>query len=205
MDSEQFRLKYCGFMSEIKTRLNSIYDMMSDNSGKIPSVIMLESCYLQLRMISELISIASLSAHGDLVIGLTKSLRKEYAANKIIEAAELLHPRFYPQPGRQIIGNDGRVVEVKKVKEGFLGKAELKKLYFECGDYLHRGRLGNVLEEKTKTLDEDRILHWCKLIVNLLDHHQIQTLDADLMYFVVMNAGEQGNVQLAVMKKLSSK
>ena len=51
MNGDDLQTRYCGFMSEIKTRLQSIYDMMEADNSKVPFVIMLESCYLQLRMI----------------------------------------------------------------------------------------------------------------------------------------------------------
>jgi|SRR5882724_2304781 len=55
-----------------------------------------EFCYLQLRMLCELIAVGCLVVHGD-VEG-TKGLCKVWAADKVMKRLEKLHPDFYPHP-----------------------------------------------------------------------------------------------------------
>jgi len=54
---------YCELMQEIKIRDRGIYEL---STAKVPAQISYESCYLQLRIICELIAIASLVIHGDI-------------------------------------------------------------------------------------------------------------------------------------------
>ena len=70
---------YADLMEEVKIRLSCIEIAVS---GKLflPSKIVEEICYLQLRMLCELIALGCLTAHGD--IAKSKSLQKAWAADK---------------------------------------------------------------------------------------------------------------------------
>jgi hypothetical protein len=61
-----------------------------------------------------------LTAHGDLMSG---KLRETWQADKIIRGLEELHPDFYPIAATEVL----------------FTKEELIKLYWKCGDLLHRG------------------------------------------------------------------
>ena len=68
-------------MEEIKLRFEVIVDIESGHV-KLPERALYEFCYLQVRMICELISLSCLVAHGDI----TKSnkLTKTYQADRIV-------------------------------------------------------------------------------------------------------------------------
>jgi hypothetical protein len=102
-------------------------------------------------------------------------LKKEYAAPKIIERLEQLHPFFYPQPVRQIKGEPGHY-HLEGIPSGFLTKADLLQLYGVCWDNLHRGNLKKLLSPATVFHhDTNDIAAWGQKIQMLLNHHHFWT------------------------------
>jgi hypothetical protein len=87
---------------------------------------------------------------------------------------------------------------VDPITSGFLTKDELLKLYGECGNFLHRGSIRQLLSKWEPTLDFQRINNWVGKIVALLNHHQIQTSQPDKQLWVLMH-GEDGKVHWHVM------
>ncbi len=85
---------YAELMDEAKNRLSWIEHAVNGHTG-FPAVLVREFCYLQLRMLCELIALGCLVAHGD--IEQSTKLQKEWAANKILAQLAALHPSFYPQ------------------------------------------------------------------------------------------------------------
>jgi hypothetical protein len=66
---------YAAIMEEAKLRLNSI-DMALGGATILPHQLVREFCFLQLRMLCELIALGCLTAHGD--IEATTKLRNEW-------------------------------------------------------------------------------------------------------------------------------
>jgi hypothetical protein len=82
---------YCALMEEAKHRLACIDGAIDGRTG-LPYQAVVEFCFLQLRMLCELIALGCLIAHGDVNPG--AKLRKAYAADEIIGLLEKLHPFF---------------------------------------------------------------------------------------------------------------
>jgi hypothetical protein len=182
---------YCDLMEEIKRRVEVVYSI-SQSRVVMPQIVGIELGYLQLRMICELIALACLTAHGDVPATKSKRLMKAYNADQIMKALENLHPGFYPVPGRQVLNEHGKTVEVIKVDEPYLTKRELQRLYGECGDFLHRGNIEQLM--KGRTLPKfAKLEDWVAKITVLLSHHQIQLFDVRRQLWVMMQA-EDGRV-----------
>jgi hypothetical protein len=116
-----------------------------------------------------------------------------------------IHPRFYPVPGQQKIDLTTRKpIEVIPITSGFLTKDDLINLYGECGNYLHRGSIRQLLGKWEPTLDFQKIALWVGKITTLLSHHQIQTSQADTQIWVLMNAKEDGRVHWHIMKAVGA-
>jgi hypothetical protein len=140
---------YANLMQEVKVRLEAINVGLTGQTN-LPSPIARETCYLQLRMICELIALGCLVAHGDISAIKLEKFRKEWSAEKIINALSALHPDFYPRPVIQKKSEElGVNWHFDSVASGFLTKAELLELYGKCGDILHRGRLKNLLKPQS--------------------------------------------------------
>lgn len=197
--SRRFRL-YCDLMEEIKKR-GDVVRAVVERRISVPQIVGLELGYLQLRMICELIALACLTAHGDVPTTTSKRLTKAYNADQIMKALETLHPNFYPVPGRQVHDQVGNVVEVARVGEPYLTKRELQRLYGECGDFLHRGNIEQLLKGR-RLPDFSEIETWVKKITVLLNHHQIQLFDADRQLWVIMQAETDGKVHAFEFEKL---
>jgi hypothetical protein len=173
-------------------------------AGGIPQMAAFEFCYLQLRKICEVFALACLAAHGDIPGVRTKLVQKTYNADQIIKQLTSLHPQFYPTPGHQQLDPiSHRPTRVTPVESGFLTKQDLLELYGECGNYLHRGSIRQLLTQWEPKLNFQRIESWMSKIVTLLNHHQIQTSHSDKQLWVLMQSKDDAKVHWSVMQKLS--
>jgi hypothetical protein len=189
---------YCDLMEEIKVRQASI---LLAASGQLPihPRLAYEYCYLQLRMICELIALGCLVMHGDIPEVSQKKLKKAYAPGVIISELEKLHPNFYPQPGEQVRAKKDALLEVRNLTDGFLTKADLIDLWSKSGDVLHRGSLKNLDLRLKEGGTFVRIGSWCEQITKLLNHHQIALFNSTSQVWVIMNAVEDGKVHASLM------
>lgn len=73
----QDQQRYHDLMVEAKVRMTAINTFTGDQRG-IPSQIIREFDILQIRMLCEIIGLACLVAHGDLIDQAHGNLRKEY-------------------------------------------------------------------------------------------------------------------------------
>jgi hypothetical protein len=198
-EHNELRNLYSHLMLEIRNRTDLISAILAD-AILLPKYAAYEVCYLQFRLICELIALSSLAVHGDIPATRSGRLTRAYQADAILNALEKLHPAFYPKPGRQVIGPDGKVKEVIPITDGFLTKPELLALYHECGDLLHRGTLRTI---KPRTAgDFSKINQTCLKIVKLLNHHQIPLSDPNYELFVLMKDKDDGEVHVFLMQKL---
>jgi hypothetical protein len=115
-------------------------------------------------MICELIALGCLLIHGDIPATRTKKMQKAYAADWIIGRLEELHPSFYPLPGKQVLDDERKVIEVRPNTRPHLTKAELLKLYAHCGSVLHRGTLKSILSFDQKPMDLVQVAKWAAAV-----------------------------------------
>jgi hypothetical protein len=156
---------YSLLMQEAKARLFATDAALEGRTG-LPNAMICEFCFLQLRMLCELIALGCLTAHGDLPIG--KSLKKEWHAGEIIRELEGLHPEFYPKAAAE-----------GETAEGFT-KEELMKLYRRCGELLHRGS-SRTLWSRDGQGDTgiEEIRNWKQKIAAQLSSHTIVMADGN--------------------------
>jgi lysyl-tRNA synthetase class 1 len=201
-NQDQLRGLYCDLMEEVKTR-HSVIESVLGGKVSLPAVVASELCYLQLRMICELIALACLAAHGDIEATRKGKLFKAYNADQIIKDLGRLHPDFYPHPTRQIVNEKGVPVRVVPITSGYLTKEELLNLYAECGSELHRGSIKNITSDALEDQpDVNVIRNHIEKIVTLLNHHHLQLIDPEFQLWVLMKGKETGRVRFAVMKKV---
>jgi hypothetical protein len=203
-DIEQIGPLYAGLMEEIKRRTEVVKSAM-DGQFQMPAMTAFELCYLQLRKICESLALGCIVVHGDVPGVRTKLLQKEYNADQIIKQLGALHPSFYPVPGKQLLDPLNQLpVEVIAIEDGFLTKDEFMDLYGECGNYLHRGSARQLLTKWEPDLDFPRIAQWLGKIVKLLNHHQIQTVDPEKQFWVLMHNKDDGKVHWNVMQRIGN-
>ena len=88
---------YTAIMEEAKSRALSINTVTGPGLA-LPVVLRREFCFLQLRMLCELIALGCLVAHGDIEETKLATFQKAYNAGDIINRLGKLHPAFYPSP-----------------------------------------------------------------------------------------------------------
>jgi hypothetical protein len=180
---------YSGLMEEAKYRLLAMDTALGGRTG-LPDGAIREYCFLQLRMLCELIALGCLTAHGDLGTG---KLKEVYEADKIIRRLQRLHSEFYPFAATLDLDQ----YQVRP-KLGGLTKEELVKLYWRCGDVLHRGSFKALPSRKYSDADIEEIGMWKQKIEILLSCHVIEMADkkTDKKTWVVFRLrNEEGNVE----------
>lgn len=184
---------YSQIMEEIKARLSCVHQAAHSKTG-LPNPAAREFCFLQFRMICELIALGCLTTHGD--IEATTQLRDQYSAKNIIKALEKLHKNFYPFPST--METTGRHHHLTPLTDGFLTKKALLELNGKCGDILHRGSLEKLLSRKHATeATFDDIQKWAKQIATLLEVHSISLLGGDAYVICILSdVHANGNVRV---------
>ncbi len=187
---------YHGLMIEAKARALSINALTGDQRG-IPSPLVHEYGVLQIRMLCEIIGLACLVAHGDLVAQAKADLRKIYAPGQIFAELQQMHDDFYPVPMVPEKTNDGW--HFAEYSGGpYLQKSEMGDVWGRCGNILHRGHLKKLLKAQSPVQKNFVDLQeWGQKIINLLNNHRIVTVDRRLA-FICMLEDVNGNVNVAL-------
>lgn len=184
-------------MEEIKFRISAI-NMGTSGATRMPPAIVREHCYLQIRMICELIALGCLTAHGD-IDATTKRLRKEWAADRIIEEMGRLHPDFFPLPVNQ--KTTGRFHHLTPKPNPF-SSSDLVKIYHECGAVLHRGSIKKLLAQTAPMhVNYPEIAKKAQLLADLLATHIVVLKDANAFITCVLSPANQPKVSVAIAER----
>lgn len=177
---------YQTLMTEARYRLEAFNHILSGQTGLAEALIM-ELCYLQLRMLCETIAIGCLVLHeGISEIAMNKKLANEWHAEKIIDALETLSPLFFPQPVD--VNTKTKHIQGGK-KPNAIERDEVVKLYSICGQMLHRGTAKKLLNHKSvpyKQLDAAEIVGWGQKIEDLLSTHLIMSFGGDVCVLCIL-------------------
>jgi hypothetical protein len=188
---------YAAIMEEVKVRAASVNAITNGPNG-LPSPLVREYSYLQLRMMCELVALSCLVAHGDIEATKAASFQKAYKADEILKRLEALHPNFYPVPRKPVFGD--RSVHLADYDADFLTKSELITFYGKCGDVLHKGSLKRLLSPKSATQNSyPEINKWGQKMLNLLSAHTISKIGGNFHFLVFLEAPQVGgNVLVSI-------
>jgi hypothetical protein len=168
---------YANLLGEINLRVDAINHCTTGLSGLAPPFVK-DFCYLQIRMICELVAFGCLVAHGDIKETSSEKVQRAWSAEKIVSTLENLHPHFYPQPVTQTKTAEGFHLQRKPSP---LSKDEFLKLYYKCGEMVHRGSLRKLLKGQFPIqINFPEITAPAQKLIDLLSHH-----------ILVMQSGEQ--------------
>lgn len=192
---------YSGVMREIKQRVQTI-EWALNNKIRSNDYFTQEFCYLQLRFVYELIALACLVAHGDIVD--SQRVKTESAAGAILGALERLQPNFFPLP--TVVSNNagGGLLIRDRPNDDFLTKSELLELYGRTGNFLHRGTYRNIFEvRRLHPIDFEEIQNQAQRIFNLLGSHSI-TLVREKHYAILCSLahGPNRKVRTVLMSEI---
>ncbi len=147
-----------------------------------------EYAYLQFRRICELIALGCLQLHGDLPQAQTKSIQKEWNAEKIMQLLYREHQHSFPQSVVREATPKGWSICANS-KANALTLAEFKTLYSKCGEVLHRGTI-RTLETVGSFDDSDyqKVTDWQQKIVDLMNEHGIARANGAGFYVVSLRS-----------------
>ena len=161
-------------MEEVKVRFDIINETYN-NKAQYPPPMVREICYLQFRLICEIIALGCLVAHGD--IPEAQAMKKIYEPGKILKLLEELNPHFYPQPIEIAKASDGSK-QIRRLDANHLTKEELPILWGRTGDVLHRSPMVKMLKQmKPSDADFADIFEWSAKLTGLLNCHWITLLE----------------------------
>lgn len=197
---------YAVLMDEIRTRMDSI-QTFADPKIALPAPTRAEACFLQVRMICEMIALGCLVAHDDMQEVKAARLQKAYEADFIVRALERLHPDFFPVPHtvkiRDNAFNEQAGLHYEPLTEGFLSKEKLVRIYRRAGAVLHRGSLQVTFSNPR---DQNALLSEVEeaqtQIVGLLRAHHIMTRDRNHVLVCSIPDKEFGGVEVAIASAL---
>jgi hypothetical protein len=185
---------YAQLMEEAKIRMTCIGLAAEGYLPSLPGQVVHEFCYLQLRMLCEVVALAILTAHGDMA--LPGKLRKAYSPDEIFERLGQLHPDFFPVPIARIsLGRPKAIDRLRLDSDAtVLTKDELIALHAKCGDVLHRGSLKKLLSPKmpTRTNFPD-VNNWLTQFIFLLDYHFIHHRDGVTSFLCELKSAKHGD------------
>lgn len=189
---------YANILEEIKLRIANINHCTMGFSGLTPPFVK-EVCYLQIRMICELVAMGCLAAHGDIKGSNSSNLRSFWSAADIMNALEKLHPHFYPQPIKQTRTASGIHIEAV---DSALAKSDFLAMYGKCGDALHRGNIKKLLKGQfPNQINYPEITTKAQLFIDLLSNHMLVMHTGEQAFLAMLyNSDNQGRVQVAIVE-----
>lgn len=172
-------------MTEAKARIRCVEMIADGRTNYFSPGVARESCFLQLRMLCELIAVACVAAHENKA---TAQLLKHYEPHKIFAELERLNPSFYPQPvALEILPNRSfRTTTLQN--NGALAKFELIRLRNQVGDNLHKKPIKGLLKAQDHRTDFADILGWLEKIKSLIMVHRIDRGDGKNFFVCELSA-----------------
>jgi hypothetical protein len=150
-------------------------------------------------MICELVALGCLVAHGDIKQAASDNLQKQWSAAKIMDALEKLHPHFYPRPIKQTPTTAPKGFHFQTF-DSPLPKDDVLKLYYKCGEMLHRGNVRKLLKGQfPKQINYSEITAKAQKLIDLLSHHELTVHTGEQMFIAMLrNADDNDKVQVAI-------
>lgn len=192
---------YIATMEQIKRRVDAI-NACYDGRAKLAGHPRVEFAALQLRMVLELIALASLAANKELFQQQSLRFEKHWHPSEIIKDLEKLNPKFYPIPFRASDPDSAGVRGHLPLTDGYLTKEELVEVHGRCGNLLHaRNPFGKSLDYARFLRD---ILDWTNKVVLLLSTHEIWLLGDGHFHVVHMTEQENDSVRMYTFERVDA-
>jgi len=194
-------------MDEVKVRIDCI-STTCNGRGSYPTVITREFCYLQLRMLCELVALSCLVAHGDMASLQSHKIGKAYSADEILDRLTKLRPHFYPIAVRQELHfGPPQSFTLHGIDPSPLPKEHLLSLYGKTHRHLHRCTLKKMLSMDTPIdtkVNIPEIISWAQKLNDLLSTHTIAINEREAIICTLRNMDNNNKVQVATVEALGS-
>ena len=176
---------YRAVVEEIKLRMEVVYALHAKRISVMYRATHVESMVLQVRMITELVALASLAANKSIFEENKKKFAKHWHPKEILKDVESLNPNFYPRPIVEVpLRNSRAKNELVDMETGFMTRDELIEVHGKCGNLLHaQNPFGKDIDYGYY---EKNVPRWMEQIRKLLNCHQIKLLNGNRFYLVHM-------------------
>ena len=188
---------YLAFMQDIRLRLEAMQvsvDEAVKNIGHSDNWKNAEFCYLQIRKVCELISVATLIAHNEFEPFRSGQLLKEWRAIDLTERLLRLNQHGFPRGAEIEVDAHGAGMHHIRPREQGLDATGLKTIYATCSDRLHVGSLRRIISQGAPKYDFREITAWNNALVTLLSVHIIFLPEIRSVLVTVLKDEQDGNV-----------
>ena len=176
--------QYCDLMEEVKSRVESINQLMAMAGITIRTRV--ESICLQLRILLELIVFSSLVSNKDVWQKSQKELQSSQDISKKLRELKRLHPNYYPSRV-DLEGSASRGEPADRTEE-YLSEDKLIEVY---------GRLGNILHAENPLAKEtdyryfmDSVPGCVSEVMNLLECHKVSLYHRPEEFYLIKMFGD---------------
>ena len=190
---------YTSVMEQIKRRTALVSALLNNRVTMMYKATQVESMVLQVRMITELIALASLVVNKAIFEDNQRKFEKHWNLVKILKDVEEVNPGFYPKPVIEVPSKrEGIKNDLVDLVDGFMDQDELIEVHGRCGNMLH------ARDPYDKPPDygayEDMIPAWMERIMKLLNCHKIQLVDGRF-YLVHLKEDSDDHVRMYTFQR----
>ncbi|MDD4731795.1 MAG: hypothetical protein PHX58_07670 [Desulfovibrio sp.] len=192
---------YCNLMSEIKRRDQVIRSLLQGTTTTLYPMTNIESIYLQIRKILDLIALGSIVANKKEYSKQHAKFQNHYNAKFILNNLKKINPDFYPKPVKETRSDQSGIASQWQEYDGrALSKDDFVKLYERCGSLLHSQNPYG--KNKNITFYKNNIEISLQKIVGLLNSHTVQLLSGNL-YLIHMKKEGHDQVRGYIFAKVA--
>jgi hypothetical protein len=191
--------KYASLMKELKLRMEVLEFFASGKGSALYQPPTVESCYLQVRKMLELIAFGSLVANKTLYEGVHARFASHWHAGRLLEDLAEVNPDFYPKPVVEVPSKrPGVVNELQNRPPDFLDTSDFVQLYNECGAIMHaRNPYAQPIDYGQY---QSKLRPWQRKIMNLLNSHQVHLVGHPGFYLIHMKENQDDEVHFYEFK-----
>lgn len=191
----ELRKDYVALMREVVVRSDAI-DAITANPGHLPPRLVREFCYLQIRMMCELVALGCVVVHDQLPAAEVKKLRREYHPEKIIAKIGEYEARFFPNAVDHVNQMPDGSKQIVLCEPPVMTAKDLTRMWGRTGDVLHLGGVNRAREQTSVDPKHTDVKLMQRRLVELLDDHVILTMNGTRPIIVELRNSELKDVRL---------
>lgn len=193
--TEDLRRDYVALMRDVVVRSDAI-DAIIDCPGALPPRLVREFCYLQIRMMCELVALGCVVVHDQLPAAEVKKLRKQYHPDKIIAKISEYEPQFFPNAVKRVDQMSDGSKQIALYEPPLMTPKDLTRMWGKTGDVLHLGGVNRAREQTAVDPRHTEVKLMQRRLLDLLNDHVILTVQKTRPIIVQLRNAELKDVRL---------